>query len=151
MMKKILAAVGAMAIVIGGGIMAFSDDNTVPELTSYVDEDVAIQIQEDDTPLARSFFRFANANDDDDIKISKGNTTVINGVEVPLAKSYFSIANHQIGVKKIDGVEVPLSICYVADWFSGGNEPSCPSPATPKFSYTDPVMETSIQEEETPL
>lgn len=91
MMKKILAAVGAMAIVIGGGIVAFSGGNTAPKLAAYVDEDGVVQIQEDETPLARSYFRFANANDDNDVKKPTEETTVIDGIEVPLAKMQFQL------------------------------------------------------------
>lgn len=115
-MKKILAAVGAMAIVVGGGIVAFSGGNTTPKLETYEDTGVTMEIQEDEVPLARSFF----VDLDDQISI--------------------------------DEEEVPLAICYVADWFSGGNEPSGPSSAAPEFpSYTDPVIESTIIGDDTPL
>lgn len=106
MMKKILAAVGAMAIVIGGGIVAFSDGNTVPELVTYEDTDGSIEIPEEEVPLARSFF----VDLDDQISIDED--------EVPLARMNFFFANSDV----------------------------------PELTdYTDPVIETTITGDDTPL
>ena len=50
--KKAGALVLATAIVLGGGTYVYNQQNPVPELVTYVDEDSVIQIQEDETPLA---------------------------------------------------------------------------------------------------
>lgn len=50
--KKAGALVLATAIVLGGGTYVYNQQNPVPELVTYVDEDSVVQIQEDETPLA---------------------------------------------------------------------------------------------------
>ena len=50
--KKAGALVLATAIVLGGGTYVYNQQNPVPELVTYVDEDGVVQIQEDETPLA---------------------------------------------------------------------------------------------------
>lgn len=50
--KKASALVLATAIVLGGGTYVYNQQNPVPELVTYVDEDSVVQIQEDETPLA---------------------------------------------------------------------------------------------------
>ena len=49
--KKAGALVLATAIVLGGGTYVYNQQNPVPELVTYVDEDSVVQIQEDKTPL----------------------------------------------------------------------------------------------------
>ena len=50
--KKAGALVLATAIVLGGGTYVYNQQNPVPELVTYIDEDSVVQIQEDETPLA---------------------------------------------------------------------------------------------------
>ena len=50
--KKAGALVLATAIVLGGGTYVYNQQNPVPELVTYIDEESVVQIQEDETPLA---------------------------------------------------------------------------------------------------
>lgn len=50
--KKAGALVLATAIALGGGTYVYNQQNPVPELVTYIDEDSVVQIQEDETPLA---------------------------------------------------------------------------------------------------
>lgn len=50
--KKAGALVLATAIVLGGGTYVYNQQNPVPELVTYVDEDGTVEIQEEETPLA---------------------------------------------------------------------------------------------------
>ena len=50
--KKAGALVLATAIVFGGGTYVYNQQNPVPELVTYVDEDGLVEVQEEETPLA---------------------------------------------------------------------------------------------------
>lgn len=95
MKKKFAIGLAAFVLVLGGGIFA---RNQMPKLASYVDEDGVVEIQEEETPLARSFF----VDLDDQITIDED--------EVPLAKSFLkcvSIVDTE-GSIEIEDEDVPL-------------------------------------------
>lgn len=57
MKKKFAIGLAAFVLVLGAGIFA---RNQMPELITYVDEDGVLEIQEEETPLARMILSFGN-------------------------------------------------------------------------------------------
>ncbi len=52
--KKAGALALATALVFGGGTYIYNQQNPIPELTTYIDDDEVVQIEEDATPLGES-------------------------------------------------------------------------------------------------
>lgn len=94
MKKKFAIGLAAFVLVLGGGIFA---RNHAPSFAMNVDEDGVVEIQEEETPLARSFF----VDLDDQISIDED--------EVPLARMQLAeYIDTEDGSIVIPEEEVPL-------------------------------------------